>query len=36
MRNLHRKMLEMGGDSTWMSLPELGIYGKKHAAPIAK
>ena len=31
MRNLHHRLLEMGGDSTWMSLPELGIYGNTHA-----
>ena len=31
MRNLHRKLLEMGGDSTWMELPELGIHGNTHA-----
>lgn len=31
MRNLHNKILEMGGDSTWIHLPELGIRGNTHA-----
>lgn len=31
MRNLHNKILELGGDSTWMELPEYGIYGNTHA-----
>ena len=31
MRNLHEKLLSMGGDSTWLSLPELGIRGNTHA-----
>ena len=31
MKNLHEKLLSMGGDSTWLSLPELGIRGNTHA-----
>lgn len=31
MRNLHHKILEMGGDSTWLHLPEIGIHGNTHA-----
>lgn len=31
MRKLHERLLEMGGDSTWMHLPEYGIYGNTHA-----
>lgn len=31
MRNLHKRLLELGGDSTWLHLPELGIYGNTHA-----
>ena len=31
MRNLHHKILSMGGDSTWMELPKLGIRGNTHA-----
>ena len=31
MRNLHKKLLELGGDSTWLHLPEHGIYGNTHA-----
>ena len=31
MRRLHERLLELGGDSTWMSLPEMGIRGNTHA-----
>ena len=31
MRRLHEWLLELGGDSTWMSLPEMGIRGNTHA-----
>lgn len=31
MRNLHRYLQENGGDSTWMELPDMGIYGNTHA-----
>ncbi len=31
MRKLHEKILELGGDSTWIHLPEIGIYGNTHA-----
>lgn len=31
MRHLHEHMVEVGGDSTWMELPELGIRGNTHA-----
>ncbi len=31
MRNLHNKILEMGGNSTWIHLPEIGIKGNTHA-----
>lgn len=31
MRKLHERILELGGDSTWMHLPEMGIRGNTHA-----
>lgn len=31
MRNLHNKMNQTGGNSTWIHLPELGIRGNSHA-----
>ena len=31
MRKLHERILELGGDSTWMHLPEMGICGNTHA-----
>ena len=31
MRKLHSKILELGGDSTWIHLPEIGIRGNSHA-----
>ena len=31
MRNLHRRILEMDGDSSWIHLPEIGICGNTHA-----
>ncbi len=31
MRKLHHRLLEMGGDSTWTELPDLGIRGNTHA-----
>lgn len=31
MRKLHERILELGGDSTWMHLPEMGIRGNIHA-----
>ena len=31
MRHMHEALLEMGGDSTWMELPDMGIYGNTHA-----
>lgn len=31
MRNLHHRLLEMGGDSIWLELPEIGIFGNTHA-----
>ncbi|MBQ4042747.1 MAG: esterase [Clostridia bacterium] len=31
MRNLHNYINENGGDSTWLHLPEIGIYGNTHA-----
>ena len=31
MQKLHRKILAMGGDSTWLHLPEIGICGNTHA-----
>lgn len=31
MRNLHHKILELGGDSTWLHLPEIGINGNTHS-----
>ena len=31
MRNLHTYLKNNGGDSTWMELPDLGIYGNTHA-----
>lgn len=31
MRRLHEHLCEVGGDSTWMELPELGIHGNTHA-----
>ena len=31
MRNLHKQILQMGGDSTWLHLPEIGIRGNTHA-----
>ncbi len=34
MRKLHNKILELGGDSTWMDLPQYGIYGNTHALMI--
>ena len=34
MRRLHQKLLSMGGDSTWMYLPDEGIYGNTHALMI--
>lgn len=34
MRNLHQRILDLGGDSTWIHLPERGIYGNTHALMI--
>lgn len=34
MRNLHNRILELGGDSTWLYLPEHGVYGNTHAMMI--
>ena len=34
MRNLHNKILALGGDSTWMELPDYGIRGNTHALMI--
>ena len=31
MRKLHERILELGGDSTWIHLPEIGIRGNTHA-----
>lgn len=31
MRKLHQRIQELGGDSTWLHLPEKGIYGNTHA-----
>ena len=31
MRKLHEKIVELGGDSTWWHLPEMGIKGNTHA-----
>ena len=31
MRKLHQRVLEMGGDSTWLELPKIGIHGNTHA-----
>ena len=31
MRKIHSKILELGGDSTWIHLPEIGIRGNSHA-----
>lgn len=31
MRKLHHKIQELGGDSTWVHLPEIGIKGNSHA-----
>lgn len=31
MRKLHHRLQEMGGDSTWTELPDLGIRGNTHA-----
>ena len=31
MRNLHTKLQEIGGDSTWMELPDMGIRYNTHA-----
>lgn len=31
MRRLHKHLCEVGGHSTWMELPELGIHGNTHA-----
>ena len=31
MRNLHQKILELGGTSQWLHLPEIGICGNTHA-----
>ncbi len=31
MRKLHQKILELGGDSKWIHLPEIGIHGNSHA-----
>lgn len=31
MRNLHNRIQELGGDSTWLHLPEIGIRGNTHA-----
>lgn len=31
MRRLHEKILDLDGDSTWLDLPEHGIYGNTHA-----
>ena len=31
MRNMHAKLLEIGGNSTWMELPDMGIYHNTHA-----
>lgn len=31
MRRFHEKMLELGGDSTWMYLPDMGIKHNSHA-----
>ena len=30
MRKLHERILELGGDSTWMNLPAMGIKGNSH------
>lgn len=34
MANLHQEILNMGGDSTWLHLPEIGILGNSHAMMI--
>lgn len=34
MRNLHQRILYLGGDSTWIHLPEHGICGNTHALMI--
>ena len=31
MRKLHERIVELGGDSTWIHLPEMGICGNTHA-----
>lgn len=31
MRKLHERILELGDDSTWVHLPEMGIRGNTHA-----
>lgn len=31
MRRLHQHVRQVGGDSTWMELPKLGIRGNTHA-----
>ena len=31
MRKLHERVRAMGGDSTWLELPDLGIRGNTHA-----
>ena len=31
MRKLHERILELGDDSTWEHLPEMGIRGNTHA-----
>lgn len=31
MRHLHEYLCKIGGDSTWMELPDMGIYGNTHA-----
>lgn len=31
MAKLHKRLVELGGDSTWLHLPEMGICGNTHA-----